>query len=53
MKIITRKFSILNSKSFQVIYPKACEMFVYKHTEIIEYIKISVFFKKNNKFTGE
>ena len=29
-----------------------CEMFVYKHTETVEMLKISLLFKKNTNFTG-
>ena len=32
---------------------KFCEIFVYKHTETIEYLKISLLFKKNANYTGE
>ena len=37
----------------QVFTRKVCEMFVYKHTETIEYVKSSLLFKKNANFTGE
>ena len=32
---------------------KVYEMFVHKHTETIEYVKISLLFKQNTIFTGE
>ena len=34
----TMKISLLNLKNSRVIY-KVCEMFVYKHTETIGYVK--------------
>ena len=32
---------------------KVCEMFVYKYTETIEYVKKRLMYEKNKKFTGE
>ena len=38
---------------FELFSRKVCKMFVYKHTETIEYIKSSLLFKKNINFMGE
>ena len=32
--------------------PETCKLFVYKHTEAIEYVKINLIFKKNTNFAG-
>ena len=53
IKMIPWKIRVLNPKNSWVKYPKVCEMFVYKHAEKIEYVKISLLFKKNENFTGE
>ena len=37
IKILSWKFRILNPRDSRLIYPY--EMFVYKHTETIEYVK--------------
>ena len=33
--------------------PEICQIFLEKHTETIEYVKISLVFKKNPNFAGK
>ena len=46
-------FALLILRIFELYTRKVWEMFVYKHAETIEYVKISLLFKKNTNFTGE
>ena len=38
---------------FEICVLQICEMFVYKHTETIEYLRSSLLFKKTTSFKGE
>ena len=38
---------------FEIYTTEVYEIFVYKHTEKIEYVKSSLLFKKNTNFTGK
>ena len=38
---------------FEICAREICENFVYKHSETIGYVKISLLFKKFTKFTGK
>ena len=38
---------------FELYTREVWEKFVYKHTETIEMLKISLLFQKNTSFTGE
>ena len=38
---------------FEICTREICENFVYKHSETIGYVKISLLFKKFTKFTGK
>ena len=44
-------FSIL--KSIELFTRNVCKIFAYRHTKTTEYVKISLLFKKNTKFTGK
>ena len=39
MKITYRRFRIITSFTFEIYAPEIYEMFVYKRTETIEYVK--------------
>ena len=48
IKIICRRFRILTAFTFRDIRTRIYEMFIYKHTETVEYL-----FKKNTNFMGK
>ena len=52
-KYYPENFAFLTLRIFELYTRKVCVMFVYKHTETIEYVKSRLIFKKNTKFTGE
>ena len=49
----TENFAFLILWILEFFTGKVCKMFVYKHTEIIEYVKSSLLFKKNSNFMGK
>ena len=44
---------LLYLSPFEICTPYICEMFVYKHTETIEYVEEQPTLNKNTNFTGE
>ena len=46
-------FTLKHLLLFEICACKMCEKFVYKHSETIEYVKISLLFKKFTNFTGK
>ena len=47
------KFALLFLRILELYIRKVCEMFIYKRTETIEYVKNYLLFKKNTNFTGK
>ena len=46
-------FAFLIVRILKLFPDKIWEIFISKHTETIEYVKSSLLYKKNTKFTGE
>ena len=50
-KYYPENFAFLIPGILKLYTRKVCKMFVYTHTETIEYVKSRLIFKKNTKFT--
>ena len=53
MKIIVEDFTLKHLLLFEICTREVCERFVYKHSEAMEYLKISLLFKKFENFTSK
>ena len=50
--MICRRFRIVTPITFLHIHTRYYEMFVYKHTETIQYVKVAYFLRKIEPFAA-